>query len=101
MHENNGFDQNHLLVQLENFKLILQVNSELVENDQSLRESMSYAIEMLERHLNELDKWERNEPTQYNTSLDQANKILEELKFLLKRLFNQDNTPGNDSLQIE
>jgi hypothetical protein len=99
MYENNGFDQNHLLVQLQNFKLILQVNSELLENNQDLRELISQAMVMLESHLNELDKWGRNDPTHYNTSLDQANKILEEIKFLIGRMLNQDTLPHNDSLQ--
>lgn len=101
MYEYNGFDQDHLLVQHENFKLILQVNSELLENDQDLRELISHAMAALEGYLNELDKWGRSDPNNYNTSLDRANKILEEIKFLIERMLNQDTSPHNGSLQIE
>ena len=99
MYEHNGFDKNHLLVQLENFKLILKVNSDSIENDQDLRERISHSMWMLESHLNELERGDGNNPIQYNTSLDKANKIVEEIKLLIERMLNVDTTPPSNSLQ--
>lgn len=99
MYEHNSFDKKNLVVQLENCKLILEVNSELLENDTYLEEQISSSIGMLVSHLEQLDNGEGNDPIKYNRSLYEANKILKEIKVLIERMLLRDAFPLDDSLQ--
>lgn len=93
MYNNDGSDRRYLEVQLANYKLILEVNSDLLVNNQPLRDQIRNCMGMLESCLGEMDKGEGNNPTKYNNSLSEANKALEEIKALIKRMLNQDTSP--------
>ena len=98
MYQYNSFDKKDLLVQLENCKLILEVNSDLLENNQPLRAQIRHCMRMLDSYLEELDKGEGNDQIKYNSSLYEANKRLKEIKLLIEGMLNRDSIP-QDSLQ--
>ena len=91
-------DKRSLLVQLENCKLIFQVNEDLFETDQILREKIIQRIAMLEGSIEQLDQGEalRNS-LEYNHLLDQANHILHVIKDLIERFLDQDTSTDDNS----
>jgi hypothetical protein len=94
------FDKRGLLEQLDNYKLIIQVNSELLEEDQLLKEQVRYEMGRIESQLDEMNTWENiNEQTKYRYSLDEANRILDTLKNLIEQMLGDDDLYSEDSLQ--
>ena len=88
MYEHGVLHKKNLQLQLDSFELILEANTELLENDQHLSEQINHWLGILERYLDELDKEEANDQIQYNPSLEEADKILDEIKFLIQRMLN-------------
>ena len=88
MSEYTNLDKKSLQLQLESFKLILEANAYLVENNEQLSEQTNYSLGMLENTIDEMGKEAGNDQVQYKPSIDQVPKVLEEIKLLIKRLLN-------------
>ena len=88
MYEHSGFHKKNLELQLESFKMVLEANTYLLENDQHLSDQINHWLGILESDFDELDKEEENDQIQDNPSLEEADKILEEIKFLIQRMLN-------------
>ena len=101
MNEPKRLDKRNMLVQLESYILILEVNSELFEINPHVKEQIMHRIGMLGTHLDELDMRERmKDQINYNDLADLANRILAEIKSLLQQVLNQDSLPYNDSSRL-
>ena len=85
-------DRKDLLVQLENYRLILDVNADILADDPLLEEKIDYYLGMLNGHLDQLDRWEQtSDSTNYEISIDQASRLLFEIKgFDVKLLDDQE-----------
>jgi hypothetical protein len=93
-------DKRGLLSQIENFKLIFQMNSEELEKNPPLREDIRQRMAELESCVKELDILERShDAITFNQILDQANHLLLVMKGLMRQLFAQDTFPFDDDLQ--
>lgn len=88
-------DRKDLLVQLENYRLILDANADILAGDPLLGEKINYYLGMLNGHLDQLDRWEQtNDSTNYEISIDQASHLLLEIRgFVVKMLGDQDASP--------
>lgn len=95
MNEHHRPDRKELLVQLENFRLILDANADILAGDPLLGEKINYYLGMLNGHLDQLDRWEQtNDSTNYEISIDQASHLLLEIRgFVVKMLEQQDASP--------
>ena len=84
-------DKRSVLSQLKNYKLIVDINSDLLDDDRLLRQQIIHRIGMLESCLNEMEMWERTKDiTKYNQSLDQASKLLEGISTLINQMLDND-----------
>jgi hypothetical protein len=85
-------DRKDLLMQLENYRLILDVNADLLASDPLLGEKIDYTLGMLNGHLDQLNRWEQTgDSTNYEFSIDQASRLLLEIRgFVVKMLGDQE-----------
>lgn len=85
-------DRKDLLMQLENYKMILDANADLFAADPLLGEKIAYYLRMLNGHLDQLDRWERtSDAANYDFSIDQARHLLLEIRgFVVKMLGGQE-----------
>ncbi len=92
MNGHHRLDRRDLLVQLENYRLILDANADSLAGDPLLGEKLDYYLGMLNGHLDQLDRWEQtNDSTNYEISIDQASRLLLEIRgFVVKMLGDQD-----------
>lgn len=88
-------DRKDLLVQLENYRLILDANADILANDPLLGEKFDYYLGMVNGHLDQLDRWEQtNDSINYEISIDQASQLLLEIRgFVVKMLGEPDASP--------
>ena len=94
MNTANKLDKNSLLMQLENYEEILQVNARLLEEDRLLKEHISHRMVMLEFTVRDLEIWERaKNQIEYDQSLDRANRILHGIRILTEYMLHPDNPP--------
>jgi len=100
MDTSNQLDKRSLLLKLENYRIMLQVNAHLLEEDRLLNEHISLRMEMLESTVSDLEMWERKKNhTEYDQSLDRVNRILLGIKVLIEHLLNPDNLPCDGEFQ--
>ena len=92
MNTPNRLDKRSLEMQLENYKIIMEANSDLFEKDLLLKEHISHKMSMFESYTNELGYWGRKmDRIKYDQLLDQANKVLEEISLLIMQTLDQKN----------
>ncbi len=97
----SGFDKSELLRQLDNYKLIIEVNSELLEENPVLEEQVRCEMVMIERELGEMNMWEETHvQTKYRYSLDEANRILDALRNLIEQMLGDGDLSSDDSLEV-
>jgi hypothetical protein len=100
MDTSNQLDKRDLLLNMENYKIILQVNSHLLEEDRLLNEHIHHRMSMMESTVSDLEMWERKRNrTEYDQSLERANRILQGIKVLIDHLLNPDNVPCDGEFQ--
>jgi hypothetical protein len=100
MDTSNRLDKRNLLVHLENYKIILQVNADLLEEDRLLNEHIHHRISMMESTVSDLEMWERKKDSpEYAQALDRANRILQGIRVLIEHLINADNVPCDGEFQ--
>jgi hypothetical protein len=100
MERTERLDKKSLLERLDNYKLIFEVNSDLPEEDRLLREQINHKFWMIDSRLNELNILERaNDQSNYDFSLDEANRILDALKELIEQLLGDNVIPIDDNFE--
>ncbi len=94
MPEQTTLDRRSLLIQLENYRLVFDVNSHLFEHDRLLREQICHRFGMLEIQVSEMELGERTTDKQkYEQALAQANHILFGIKSLIDQVLDHDIFP--------
>jgi hypothetical protein len=100
MHKPNGLDRKSLQTQLENYKLIVDVNTDLEEESLFATDGLAKKIELAQTYLNDADEWgKRGEQTKYYEALSNANIIIVEISVAIGHLLNQDNRSDDNNLQ--
>jgi hypothetical protein len=100
MPETTWLDKRSLLIQLESYELVFEVNVHLLETDRLLAEQISHRFGMLETEVHELELGERaGDSVRYDCALDRANQILHGIKSLIDQMLDLDAFPYDDSLQ--
>ncbi len=90
----DSLDRNSLLIQAENYKTFLQLHPQLAERDRLLKEQVVHRMGMLQSTVIDLERLERtNNQTEYEQSLDRANRVLQGVKVLIEYMLHPDNPP--------
>jgi hypothetical protein len=91
MDKPNGLDRKCLLTQLENYKLIAEVNTELLEENLFAKEEFLEKLELAQRYINESHQWEElGDQTRSHSTLSNASMIIVEAGAVIKCLLYQD-----------
>jgi hypothetical protein len=100
MERGKRLDKKSLLERLDNYKLIFQANSDLLEEDRLLGEQIRHKLGMIDSRVNELNIWDRaNDQSNYDYSLDEANRILDALKELIEQMLGESSMLIDDNLE--
>jgi len=96
----NGLDRNSLQIQLENYKLITEVNLELLDEYQVTQGELPGKLELVQSYINQSREWEElGDQTKSHAALTSANLIIVELGAVIKLVLNQVISSDNGSLQ--
>ena len=100
MDTSNQLDKRSLLMQLENYKIILEANSHLFEEDRLLTEHIHHRMSMIESTISDLEMWERKKDSpEYDQTLDRANTILQGIRVLIEHMLNPGSVPCDGEFQ--
>jgi hypothetical protein len=100
MDKPNGLDRNCLQTQLANYKLIAEVNTELLEENLFTEKEFLGKLELAQRYLNESHRWEElGDRMKSNETLNNANMIIVKVGTVIKRLLYQDSFLDDSNLQ--
>jgi hypothetical protein len=97
MNNANSLDRKNLQIQLDNYKLIVEVNTNLEEESLFAKDGLAKKIELAQSYLNDADDWgKRGDHTKSHDALSKANLMIVEITAVLKHILNQD-IPLDDS----
>src|SRR6266498_1560544 len=98
--EPNRLDKKSLQTQLENYKLIAEVNADLIDESLFAKEELAKNLELAQSYINESCQWEKiGDPTKYDDALSNAKIIIMEITAVIKRMLNQDILLDNSNLE--
>ena len=101
MDKPNGLDRRSLQTQLEGFKLIAQVNQELLDRHGFTLEQLSYELGSAQNYINESYQWEElGDQTKSHYALTDANIIILGIGVVVKRTLDQDTFIDDSYLQL-
>lgn len=102
MYKPNGLDRNSLQIQLENYKLITEVNLELLDEYQFTQGELSGKLELAQSYINQSREWEElgDQPKSHD-ALTSANLIIVEVGAVIRLVLNQVISSDNGSLQLD
>ena len=96
----DGLDRKSLQTQLENYKLIVDVNTDLEDESLFAKEELPKKLELAQSYLNDLDEWGKlGDHTKSSDALNNANLIIVNISAVLKDILNQDTSSDNSNLQ--
>lgn len=102
MYKPNGLDRNSLQIQLENYKLINDVNLELLDEYQFAKGELPGKFELAQIYINQSREWEElGDPSQSHDALAKANMIIVEVGAVIKLVLNQGISSDESSLQLD
>lgn len=100
MYKPNGLDRRSLQTQLENCKLIAEVNEELLDRSWFTQEQLAKELELAQRYINESYQWEElGDQTKSHDALIDADIIIVEISAVIKHILYQDTFLDNSNLQ--
>ena len=100
MDKPDGLNRNFLQTQLENYKLIAEVNSELLDEDLIEEAEFLAKLELAQRYLNESHQWEElGDQTKSLETLSIAHEILVKVGAVIKHLLYLDSSLDDRNLQ--
>jgi hypothetical protein len=100
MDKPNGLEMKSLQTQLENYKLIAEVNTELLDENEFPGVEFLGKLELAQGYLNEAQQWEEaGDQTHSHSALSNANMMIEEAGALIKHLLYQDSFWDDGNLQ--
>lgn len=100
MDQPNHLDRKRLQTQLENYKLITEVNKELLDENLFTRRELPGKLELAQSFINESHQWEElGDPSKSHVALTNANIIIVEVGVVIKLILHQASTLDDSSLQ--
>lgn len=91
MDKPNGLDWRSLQAQLETYKLIAEVNTELLDENLFAKAEFLGMLELAQRYINESRQWaELGDQTKSRGTLSNANIVIVEAGAVIKHLLYQD-----------
>ena len=91
MDKPNGLDRKSLQTQLENYKLIADVNAELFDANSCTKEGFLGELELAQRYMDEAHQWELlGDQTKSHETLCNANITIAKAGAVIKHLLYQD-----------
>ena len=102
MYKPNGLDRNSLQIQLENYKLIAEVNLELLDKYQFTKGELPGKLELAQSYINQAREWEElgDQPKSHD-ALTSANLIIVEVGAVIKLILHQSISSADSSLQLD
>ena len=102
MYKPNGLDRKRLQTQLENCKLIAEVNQEMLDNCLFTKEELPEKLELAQSFLNGSRQWEElGDQTKSHDSLTTANIIIIEISAVIKHMLYHDTSSDDSSLRLD
>ena len=102
MYKPNGLDRNSLQIQLENYKLITEVNLELLDEYQVTQGEFPGKLELAQSYINQSHAWEElGDQLKSHDALTRANLIIVEVGAVIKLVLNQGISSNNGGLQLD
>lgn len=100
MYKPNGLDRRCLQTQLENYRLIAEVNPELLDENLFTKEELAKKVDLAQSCINESYQWEElGDQTKSHNALSDANMIIVELNMVIKYLLGQDTFLNDSNLE--
>lgn len=100
MHGRDAFDRKSLQTQLENYKLIVDVNTDLEDDSLFTKEGLTQELELAQSYLNDSDAWGKlGDWTKSYDALSNANLIIVDISAVLKHILKQDPSSDDSDLQ--
>jgi hypothetical protein len=101
MYKPGGLDRKSLQTQLENYKLIAQVNQELLDENIFTKGELPGKLALAQSYINESDQWEKlGDQTRCHDALTNANLIIVEVGGVIKLILIEETTSDESSLQM-
>jgi hypothetical protein len=102
MYKPNGLDRKSLQTQLENYKLIAEVNQELLDENLFTKGELPGKLELAQSYINQSREWEElGDQPNSDDALTSANLIIVEVGAVVKLVLNQVISSSNRSLQLD
>lgn len=102
MDKPDGLDRNGLQTQLDNYKLISEVNLELLEQYQFTKGELPGKLELAQSYINQSRAWEKlGDQSKCHDALASANLILVEVGAVIKLVLNQVVSSDESDLQLD
>jgi hypothetical protein len=100
MYKPLGLNRKSLQTQLENCKLITEINKELFDKNLFTKQELSGQLELAQNYINESGQWEElGDQTKRHESLTTASIIMGEVSAVIKHVLYQVTSPDDGSLQ--
>jgi hypothetical protein len=91
MNNANSLDRKNLQIQLDNYKLIVEVNTDLEEESLFDKDGLAKKIELAQSYLDDADEWGKlDDQTKTYDALSNANIIILEIRAVIRHLLNPD-----------
>ena len=102
MYKPNGLDRKSLQTQLENCKLIAEVNQELLDKNLFTKEELPGKLELAQSYINESHQWEESgDQVKSHDALTTANTIIVEISAVIKNILYQETSSDDSSFQLD
>ena len=93
MENGNGLvpiDRMNLLLQLDNYKLIAEMNDHLFVDDPLVKEQLTLEFERLENYLDEVERWEgQGECAKYNHAIVEPKTTIDYIRVLISEILSR------------
>ena len=98
----NGLDRNSLQIQLENYRLILDVNTDWKDESLFTKEELAEKLQVAQSHLNQANRWgEAGDPARSYDELRKAGIVILEIGAVVKHLLYQDTLVADPGLHLD
>ena len=102
MHKPNGLDRKSLETQLENYKVIAEVNPEVIDKNLFTKAELSRNLELAQSYIIESHRWEElGDQTKSHYALTNANIAILEISAVIKYILYQDTFWNDSYLQLD
>jgi hypothetical protein len=100
MDKPNGLDRKSLQTQLENYRLIVEVNTDSKDESIFAKEELAKKLELAQRCVNESYQWEElGDQTKSHDALSSASIVIVAVGAVIKRILCQDSFLDDNNLQ--